>query len=191
MNLALSDVFLENLPKAICETYKPIHMKRPNTVFLHIFDWFITKYGRTMTEDYEANWQSVATTWHPSKDFEPLAMRLFIGASYTSAARYPMDNCNVINIGLCVIKHCGMYAKEYKNWILRKNAVPPIIKMIESFNEYWANSIALINQTAVLVLKHGYSMTDVDNNALVESYGDLLVNFGAAYTPTEEETMKS
>jgi hypothetical protein len=44
MNLALSDVFLANLPKAICETYELICMKQPNTVFLHMFDWFITKY---------------------------------------------------------------------------------------------------------------------------------------------------
>ena len=42
MNAALFDVFLANLPKVIRETYKPIHMKQPNTVFLHMFDWFIT-----------------------------------------------------------------------------------------------------------------------------------------------------
>jgi hypothetical protein len=44
MNSALSDVFLANLPKAICEMYELICMKQPNTVFLHMFDWFITKY---------------------------------------------------------------------------------------------------------------------------------------------------
>jgi hypothetical protein len=38
MNAALSNVFLANLPKAICKTYKPICMKQPNTVFLHMFD---------------------------------------------------------------------------------------------------------------------------------------------------------
>jgi hypothetical protein len=44
MNLALSDVFLANLPKAICEKYELICTKQPNTVFLHLVDWFITKY---------------------------------------------------------------------------------------------------------------------------------------------------
>jgi hypothetical protein len=111
MNAALSDVFLMNLPKAICETYKPIRMKQPNTVFLHMFDWFITKYRGTTTKDCEENWQRMAATWHLSKGFKPLAMHLFIGASYASAARYPMDNHDVIDIGLRVIKHCGMYAK--------------------------------------------------------------------------------
>jgi hypothetical protein len=38
MNAALSNVFLANLPKVICETYKPICMKQLNTVFLHMFD---------------------------------------------------------------------------------------------------------------------------------------------------------
>jgi hypothetical protein len=118
MNAALSDVFHKNLPKAICETYKPIRMKQPNTVFLHMFDWFIMKDGRTTTKDCEENWQRMAATWHPSKGFEPLEMRLFIGTSYASAACYPMDNSDVIDIGLRVIKHCGMYTKEYKNLYL-------------------------------------------------------------------------
>jgi hypothetical protein len=104
MNAALSDVFLANLPKAICKTYEPIRMKQPNTVFLHMFDWFITKYGKTTTEDREENRQRMAANWHPSDGFEPLTTRLFIGAFYASAARYPMDNRNVINIGLRVIK---------------------------------------------------------------------------------------
>jgi hypothetical protein len=97
----------------------------------------------------------MTATWHPSKGFEPLEMRLFIGASYASAAHYPIDVHNVIDIGLHVIKHCGMYAKEYKNWISCKNAVPPIVETIDSFKEYWADAIALVNQTAVLASQHG------------------------------------
>jgi hypothetical protein len=101
-----------------------------------------------------------------------------------------MDNCDVIDIGLRVIKHCGMYAKEYKNWIARKNAVPPIIQMNNSFKEYWANTIALVNQIAVPALQHGYGMTAMDDDALVPAYADLLANFGAAFTATQN-TMKS
>jgi hypothetical protein len=41
MNAAFSDVFLANLSKLICNGFGPIHMKLPNTVFLHMFDWFI------------------------------------------------------------------------------------------------------------------------------------------------------
>jgi len=112
MNATFSDVFLANLSKATHETYEPIHMNQPNTVFLHIFDWFITKYGKTMTEDQEENWQRMAADWPPSNGFEPLAMRLFIGASYASMARYPMDDRDIIDIGLRVIKRCRMYSEE-------------------------------------------------------------------------------
>jgi hypothetical protein len=55
MNATLSDVFLLNLPKAIRETYEPIRMKQPNIVFLHMFGWFINKYGKTTTKDREEN----------------------------------------------------------------------------------------------------------------------------------------
>ena len=61
-------------------------MKEPNTVFLYMFDWFIERHGKTMSKDRKANRQQIAPEWHPSKGFEPLATRLFIGALYASAA---------------------------------------------------------------------------------------------------------
>ncbi len=165
-------------------------MKQPNTVFLHMFDWFITKYGLPQPKIARKNWQRMAATWYPSKGFEPLTMRLFIGASYASAERYPMDNHDVIDIGLRVIKRCGMYSEEYKYWILRKNAVPLIVKTIDSFKEYWANLIALVNQTAVPALQCGYGMTAMDDDASVAAYDDSLANFSAAFAAAQE-TMKS
>jgi hypothetical protein len=57
MNAALSNVFLANLPKSICNGYDPIHMGLPNTAFLHMFDWFIKKYGVTSAKDREENQQ--------------------------------------------------------------------------------------------------------------------------------------
>jgi hypothetical protein len=83
-----------------------------------------------------------------------------------------------------------LYAKEYKNWISHENAVPHIIKTIESFKEYWADTIALVNQTDVPALQHGYRMTTMDNDMSVALYGDSLANFGAAFAATQE-TMKS
>jgi hypothetical protein len=57
MITALLDVFVANLPKSICDGYNPIHMGSPNTVFLHIFDWFIKKYAITTVEEREDNQQ--------------------------------------------------------------------------------------------------------------------------------------
>ncbi len=169
MNAALSDVFLANLPKAIRQTYEPIRMKQPNTVFLHMFNWFIEKYGKTTTEDREDNRQRMAADWHPSDGFEPLATRLFVGASYASAARYPMDDRDVIDIGLRVIKRCGMYSEEYKNWIARENESPPIVETIDSFKEYWAAAISLVNQTAIPAANHGYGMNVMDADTSIAS----------------------
>jgi hypothetical protein len=101
-----------------------------------------------------------------------------------------MDDLDIIDIGLRAIKCCGMYAKEYKNWISCKNAVPPIAQMFYSFKEYWSNMIALVNQTAVPASQHGYRITAMDNDAPVATYNDLLANFGAPFTATQE-TMKS
>ncbi len=56
----------------------------------------------------------MAADWQPTNGFEQLVTRLFLGAAYASVARCPMEEHNIINIGLHVIKRCGMYAKEYK-----------------------------------------------------------------------------
>jgi len=178
MNAAFSDVFCANLPKAICETYEPIPMKQPNTVFLHTFDWFITKYGKTRTEDREESRQRLAADWHPSDGFEHLVTCLFIGSSYASAACYPMDNHGIIDIGLHIIKQCGMYSKEYKIWINREN------ETIDSFKEYCANGIALVNQTVSQPCN--MDMVAMDEDASIALYSESLANFDAAYTTTQE-----
>jgi hypothetical protein len=79
-----------------------------------------------------------------------------------------------------------MYSKEYKNWIARKNETPPIVETIDSFNEYWADAIALVNQTAVPASQHGYGMAAMENDAAIASYSKSLANFGAAYAATQE-----
>jgi hypothetical protein len=101
-----------------------------------------------------------------------------------------MDDCDVIDIGLRLIKRCGMNAKEYKNWISSKNAVPPIFERINSFKKDWANVIALVNQTAVPALQHRYGRTTMDNDASFTLYSEFLANFGAVFA-TMQETMKS
>jgi hypothetical protein len=165
-------------------------MKNLNMVFLHMFEWFIKKYGKTTTKDREVNRQWMAAEWHPTNGFEPLATRLFIGSSYASAARYPMREHNVINIGLHVIKRYGMYSKEYKNWTARESKSPPIVKTIDSFKEYWSGAIALVNQMAAPASQHGYGMAAVVGKPLIASYNETLTNFGAAYAAMQE-TIKS
>ena len=101
-----------------------------------------------------------------------------------------MWDCNVIDIGLRVIKRCGMYSKEYKNWIAREHESPPIVETIDSFKEYWSGASALVNQTAAPASQHGYSMAAVNNDASIVLYTETITNFGAAYESTQD-TMKS
>jgi hypothetical protein len=108
----------------------------------------------------------MAADWHPSNGFKPLATCLFVGASYASAARYPMNDCDIIDIRLSVIKRCGMYSEEYKNYIARKSKTSAIIETINSFKEYWAHAITLVNQMSIPAAQHGYGMAAMDNNAL-------------------------
>jgi hypothetical protein len=186
MNAALLDVFLSQLLKLICKTYKPIHMKQPNTVFLHMFDWFIGKYGKTTTKDHEENQQKMAADWHPSDGFKLLATCLFIGALYASAACYPMEEHDIINIGLHVIKRCGTYSKEYKGWIVWENKSLPITKMVKTFKNYWSKAITLINQMASPAVQHNYGMTAMEDDVTVALYGKSIANFCAMYAATQE-----
>jgi hypothetical protein len=139
----------------------------------------------------------MAADWQPTNGFEQLVTRLFLGMSYASAARYPMEERDIIDISLRVIKCCGMYAKEYKAWIGIKNAgqlASPRVKQmlnLDSFKGFWSNAITLVNQMSVPASQHGYGMVAMDNNGgSIASYGESLANFGAAYAATQE-TVKS
>jgi hypothetical protein len=190
MNAALADVFLTSLPKSIRDGYDLIRMASPNTVFLHMFDWFIKKYGTTTAEEREENRKRMAADWHPADGFEQLVTRLFLGAAYASAARYPMEDWDIVDIGLRVIKRCGMYAEEYKTWIgidnAGQHATPPEKQTLDTFKKFWANAINLVNQTSVPAMQHGYGMTTINDDGTIASYGESLANFGAAYAATQE-----
>jgi hypothetical protein len=110
--------------------------------------------------------------------------------SYASTTQYPMLDCNIIDIGLRIIKRCGMYSEEYKNWIARESESALIVKMINSFKEYWSGVIMLVNQTAAPASQHGYGMAVIKDNTLIALYTERMSNFGAAY-PATQESMKS
>ncbi len=82
----------------------------------------------------------MAANWQPNDGFEQLVTRLFLGAAYASAAQYPMEERDIIDISLRVIKRCGMYAEEYKTWIGIKNAgqltSPRVQQMLDSFKSF-------------------------------------------------------
>ncbi len=86
----------------------------PNIVFVDLFLWFVNKYGKITAKDREVNRQRMATDWHLAYGFDALILRLFTGAAYASSAGFKMNNIDIIDIGLGIIKRCGMYGEEYK-----------------------------------------------------------------------------
>ena len=78
----------------------------------------------------------MATDWHLDNGFDALALCHFTGAAYTNATWYPIVDCNIINIGICVIKQCGLYAEEYKQWIAQVTTTPRIAKMLDTFKTF-------------------------------------------------------
>ncbi len=96
-----------------------------------------------------------------------------------------MANRDIVNIGLHVIKWCGMNAEEYKAWIACMAICPRIVKTFNSFKTFWVANITLVNQTAVPASQYGYRMAATNKDDFVVSYGEIILNFGAAYAATQ------
>ncbi len=117
-----------------------------------MIDWLVEKYGTTTPEDRDANRNRMAADWHPSEGFDALTIRLFKGRAYSNACDYLIPIRDIIDIGIRIIKRCGLYSKEYKQWIARGKAnaaaTPPIVETFDSFKTFWADKITIVNQTA-------------------------------------------
>jgi hypothetical protein len=87
--------------------------------------------------------------WHPTNGFDALILCLFTGAAYASTG-FKMNDVNIVDIGLRIIKQCGMYGKEYKAWIACKEICPRIVETVDTFKTFWAAKITLINRPPFL-----------------------------------------
>ena len=186
MNAALTDVFLDAVSLGVRAAFQQRRLREPNIVFVDMFEWFAQHYGTTTAEDRDANRQRMAADWHPGDGFDALTLRLFTGAAYANATGYPIVDRDIVDIGIRVIKRCGLYAEEYKSWIARATATPRIIETLDTFKTFWADKITLVNQTAIPASSHGYGMATVNDDDTVASYGETIANFGAAYAATQE-----
>ncbi len=151
-----------------------------------MFVWIVNHYGKTMAEDCKANRQRMAANWHPANIFNTLVLCLFTSTAFAGCTNFTMANRDIVNIGPHIIKRSGMYAKEYKAWIAREAICPRIVKTFNSFKTFWAAKITLVNQTAIPTSQYGYGMAATNDDKSVISYGETTLNFGAAYTATQE-----
>jgi hypothetical protein len=115
MNAALTDVFLDAVSVGVRAAFQQWPLREPNIVFVDMFKWFAQHYGTTTAEDHDANRQRMAADWHPDDGFDALTLRPFTGVAYINATGYPIVDHNIVDIGIHVIKRCGLYAEEYKS----------------------------------------------------------------------------
>jgi hypothetical protein len=186
MNTALANIFVKALSSQVRASFLQRHLCKPNIVFVNMSMWCVDHYDKTMAEDHKANRQQIAANWHPANDFDTLILRLFTGAAFAGCTNFTMADCNIVDIGLRVVKWCGMYAKEYKAWIAREAIHPRIVETFDCFKTFWAAKITLVNQTAVPASQYGYGMAATNDNNSVVSYGESIANFGAVYAATQE-----
>jgi hypothetical protein len=186
MNTALTNVFLDAMLSQVRASFHQQHLCKPNIGFVNLFLWLVNQYGKRTAEDCEANRQRMAADWHPANGFNALILCLFTEAVYTSSAGFKMNNVDIVDIGLRIIKRCGMYGEEYKGWIACKAIRPRIVEMVDRFKTFWAIKITLVNQTPIPASMHGYRMAAVKDANSVLLYGESIPNFGVAYTATQE-----
>jgi hypothetical protein len=153
-----------------------------------MFDWFVFKYGRTLAEDCKANCTVMASEWHPSMGFELLAARLFRGATFANLAKYPINDDDIVDIGICILHQTGLFSEEYKTWILRGNNTTKT-NNFTAFPTFWADAVNIASFTATPASSHSYGMAAAkdDSSALT----DTVSNFGAVYAATQESQRTS
>ena len=126
----------------------------------------------------------MATGWHPSMGFEVLTSCLFCGVTFASLSGHPITDKDTVDIGVRVLNRTGLFAKEYKTWILRGDNVNKAINFA-AFKSFWENAVEIAAFTAVPVSQHGYGMAATGNDASA-SLTDAVSNFGTAYVATQE-----
>jgi hypothetical protein len=112
-------------------------------------------------------------------------MHLFQGATFANLAKHPIPNDDIVNIGICVIHWTGLFAEEYKAWIMPGNN--PINDMdFAAFGSFWETAVNIVSFTATPASQHGYGMNAIEDDPLAAYLTDAVSNFGAAYAATQE-----
>jgi hypothetical protein len=184
MNAALIDTLLSLIPTTFKLLYKQERMMNPNAVFRQCFNWFVTKYGCTSAKDRETNCTAMAADWHPSMGFEVLTSLLFRSVTFASLSGHPITDKDTVDIGVRVLNRTGLFAEEYKTWILWGDNANNAIDFA-AFKSFWENAVQIAAFTSIPASQHGYGMAATDDNASA-SLTDVVSNFGTAYAATQE-----
>jgi hypothetical protein len=120
--------------------------------------------------------------------FELLPARLFHGATFANLAKYPINDNNIVDIGIRILHQTGLFSEEYKTWILcGDNATKT--NDFTAFRNFWADAVNIASFTATLASSHGYGIAAAKDNS--SALTDAVSNFGAAYAATQESQRTS
>jgi hypothetical protein len=189
MNSTLIDALLNLVPLVIKQSCKQVQIENPNFVFCRMFAWFVMKYGRTSVDDREANCTTMTLELHLSQGFKLVVVCLFQGNTFANLPKHPIPNNNIINISICVIHQTGLFAEEYKAWIMRGDN-PTNDMDFAAFCTFWETAINIASFTANPALQHGYGINAIENDASAASLTDAISNFGTAY-PAMQESLRN
>jgi hypothetical protein len=119
----------------------------------------------------------------PIHRFELLAAPLFCRATFANLAKYPINDDDIVDIGIRILHQTGLFAEEYKTWILRSNDATKT-NDFTAFRTFWADSVNIASFTATPASSHGYGKAAAKNNS--SALTNAVSNFGAAYVATQE-----
>jgi hypothetical protein len=122
---------------------------------------------------------------HPSQGFELLVVHLFRGATFANLAKHPIPNNDIVDIGIRIIHQTGLFAEEYKAWIMRGNN-PTNDMDFAAFSSFWKTTVNIASFTATPALQHGYGMNAVEDDPSGTYLTNTVSNFGAAYAVMQE-----
>jgi hypothetical protein len=128
------------------------------------FDWFVKKNGCILAKDRKTNRMAIAANWHPLMGFEVITSHLFCSITFTSLSGHPIMDKDTVDIGMHVLHHTGLFAEEYKIWILQGNDASKMNDFV-SLKTFWDNAVQIAAFTAVPESQHGYGVAATDNDA--------------------------
>ena len=118
MNAALINALLSLIPTAFKLLYEQEWMMDPNAVFHQCLTGSSQSMDVLPPKIVKPIIQQWPPTGTPQWKFEVLTSRLFCGITFASLSGHPITDKDTVDIGVRVLNHTGLFAEEYKTWIL-------------------------------------------------------------------------
>jgi hypothetical protein len=97
-------------------------------------------------------------------------------------AKYPINDKDIVDIGIHILHQMGLFVEEYKTWILRGDNATKT-NDFTAFSTFGADAVNIASFTATPASSHGYGMAAAEDDS--SALTDAVSNFGAAYAATQ------